>query len=913
MEELRRCQSEAIECFEKHFFEDENDRGIISMCCGAGKTRTTYEIIKLCSTKHDCKFFVYATSRKDLIYQTAEDFRKRIAGDKLNMEVRIVGGSGEKYRDLTLPSSNIIKDTINSKLNDNKTIIIITTYVSSGKIINAVNGDKKYYPDLIILDEAHNTTGENDKNNQKLIEKGNDLFSAERYLFLTATPVRLVLKNKNSSFQNKETTYTMSNKHIYGSVVYEYSFKDGADDGVILPFETIYLTQKNKIPPEIQEELKGKNKTQKTGIFYKTLSNFLMTSLRDYKLNFVLVYCKNMVKMELMEKWIKILWEDVLDYKIFSISSTHGKKAREKTRKEFRENDGIPHILLSVGMFDEGVDEPCIDAVFFAEERHTESRIVQNIGRCLRVDKSNPQKTVGYVLVPNIVIDIEDDTDDDNDDIDNIDDNDDMITKGKTKEISNSFSSYYKNIRNTCNMLQKPARHQFYKKLVKGNLPDMSDSDDDDKLDLCDKVINEKDDNEFENDSEEEQNIDQKGDDININSNKNDEQDDNDNVLDIYKYLTSKHTSGTIANEKFQKLKDFIKNNNINTISKWSKYCGTNRKLYAYKNLHNIFKSEWISWGDLLFNETFSYVDAKAFIARELKESFKTKEEWIKYYHETINNELNNKRKVNMTDELVNNILKIPGRPQEYYKGDWVDWNDILGLNDPITIGVIKNGNGITEDKAEKNICTLVNKDHEITNKFVNGEYNNIELPDEWMDDIKKLIDQHLGVNVMLHARVMTKKNGNYDKCCINCRINNQKGVPIVVYPEENKYKYDSNVTKSKNIININRDKEEYVKNTKITEQFEKIIDYIKNFIKTNKGKHCADNDKNNDKLEFKDDNINKIAKIEINENTTDKILFKGKLDTKYDKFFSDEKHTAKKTAVRKVVKKVTAKKVLKK
>jgi superfamily II DNA or RNA helicase len=41
---LRDCQIQAINNFNKYFYIDndgENDRGIISMCCGSGKTRNS--------------------------------------------------------------------------------------------------------------------------------------------------------------------------------------------------------------------------------------------------------------------------------------------------------------------------------------------------------------------------------------------------------------------------------------------------------------------------------------------------------------------------------------------------------------------------------------------------------------------------------------------------------------------------------------------------------------------------------------------------------------------------------------------------------------------------------------------------------------------------------------------------------
>jgi predicted helicase len=247
MQQLRVCQKEAIKEFEKYFYTDndgENDRGIISMCCGSGKSRTSYEIIKLCIEKYKKNFFIIATSRKQLIYQLADDYIIRSKNDKLNLAINVVGGSGEKHRKRTLLTDDTIKNSIKSNIClDKKPLLLITTYNSCNKIINAVDGDNNMYPDLIISDEAHNTTGDNAKINQSLIEKGNDKFSSDKYLFMTATPVELILKDKNSAFQNNETVYSMGNTKIYGEVFYEYSFYRGFNDKppVLVPFETVYL------------------------------------------------------------------------------------------------------------------------------------------------------------------------------------------------------------------------------------------------------------------------------------------------------------------------------------------------------------------------------------------------------------------------------------------------------------------------------------------------------------------------------------------------------------------------------------------------------------------------------------------------------------------------------------------------
>src|SRR4051812_43633753 len=114
MQPLRTCQKEAIEAFEEYFYKNDgdNDRGIISMCCGSGKSRTSYEITKLCIEKYNKKFIIMATSRIKLIYQLANDYIKWSKLDKINLTIKVIGGSGEELRKLTLSNIDDITSSI---------------------------------------------------------------------------------------------------------------------------------------------------------------------------------------------------------------------------------------------------------------------------------------------------------------------------------------------------------------------------------------------------------------------------------------------------------------------------------------------------------------------------------------------------------------------------------------------------------------------------------------------------------------------------------------------------------------------------------------------------------------------------------------------------------------------------------
>lgn len=783
MEILRDCQNEAIDKFNKYFYIDddgENDRGIISMCCGSGKTRTMYEIIKTCQIKYNKKFFIIATSRIKLIYQLYKDFNNWKLIENKNFNIKIIGGSGEEFSNDTL--SNSIDDVIENNINNNNPLIIITTYQSSNKIVEAIKGKSKLLPDLIILDESHNTTGENEKQNRTLIKKSDDdpenIFTSDKYLFMTATPVQLLLKNKEASYNNDETVYTMNNEAIYGKMIYEYSFFQGMNSipPILVPFETIYYNAKDEIPDDIKQTIVDMNKKQKQTLYFETISGFLIENITKYNLKYILVYLQNKEKLDLMKNNLEdIIINLKLKYNVYTILSDQKKSDRNKNLQNFKTLTQFANILLSVGIFDEGVDEPCIDSVMFAEERNTESRIVQNIGRCLRLSPKTGKKK-SYVIIPNVVYEFN--------------------TGNSNLSITNTYSSCYKKIRELITILNKPCKNKFYKKYVKGTDPNYSDDEDNDKINIADNYV-------IEN---------------NITAINDDIKSSNINLSIYYDQLC---TNDSIGNELLENIKSLITERNIKSVYEY----GIHFKDTPYHILHNEYKSEWISWSHILYDTVYSYADAKQFI-QSLNIKFNECTEWIKYYNDLLHDELNDNRSTNY--ELFNDIIKIPNRPKEYYKGEWIDWNDFLNLNtDNLNILLI-NQNGHSETKADKNIRIFLNTDSEKVMKFNNGEYNNITFKTD-ISPIKKYVDNVLGINCYLVPRILIKNNGNFDKLCINCYIiGKQTNKPLLIlWPDDRKYSYDSINLHNNNInftTDIHRNKEDYIQNKDIIRLFEELI-----------------------------------------------------------------------------------------
>lgn len=789
--EPRECQELALKKFDEHYYQKDYDRGIISMCCGSGKTYTMYNIIKECINKHGEHNFVIATSRVNLIYQIYEEFIKWAAGDCIDLEIRIVGGSGEKFKKDTLQSEKSIRDVLGNIINSKKNLVIITTYKSAHMISEAINGKKDFYPNLLILDEAHNTTGENEKYHIELIKKSNEKFCTDKYLFMTATPVKLILKDSESKLKNDETTYSMDNENIYGKIIYEYTFYEGINIGKeLVPFETIYLTQNDMIPKKIKSEMALKTKKEKNIIYFKTISNFLIDSIKDYKLKYTLVYLSNKEKMRQMYECLESLRvSKTFKCNIYTLISEYSKNKRDSNINGFKNKSNIPNILLSVSIFDEGVDVPCIDSVMFAEERNTQSRIVQNIGRCLR-KSTITGKDKGYVIIPNIVYDFN--ALDDNLNIHNGDDN------------TNNFSSYYINIRDVITILNKEAKVNFYKKYARNGVPfDPDDEEINDIIEHNDITLN--------NDNANR----------NLNNNQVTLENNNEDILNLYQYYRIKVTGDDINNDSLQSVKkNIVQKFNITNVREYGKV--VHEVESPYLKLHEIFKKDWKSWSKFLCDEIFSYEESKRFIYN-IKNKFNSGREWADFYENIINNELYDRRNDDLTDDFIDNLMKIPNRPKEYYVGNWVDWSDFLGTE--IENNILKKTNDEEKKReSDKNIKNLLNNDFDII-KLNRGEYNEVKINYD-LSRINEHMNKINNSSGKITVHIYIKNNNKYDKCRLSYYNENNKIVSYI-YPEESK------IVSTTNIFN-----EKYIQDETIINDLKSITDecrkYLYNFKKYN-------------------------------------------------------------------------------
>ncbi|WP_109313560.1 EcoAI/FtnUII family type I restriction enzme subunit R [Ruegeria sp. AU67] len=194
------------------------DRVLLVMATGTGKTYTAFQIIWRLWKAGQKKRILFLADRNVLIDQTmVNDFRP-FAGNmaKLSTQAKTIERADGTSTDLTLALD--------------KRRRIDTSYEIYLGLYQAITGpdeSQKLYKefsqdffDLIVIDECHRGSAADDSAWREIL----DHFTSATQIGLTATP--------------KETEYA-SNIDYFGAPVYSYSLKQGIRDGFLAPYKVI--------------------------------------------------------------------------------------------------------------------------------------------------------------------------------------------------------------------------------------------------------------------------------------------------------------------------------------------------------------------------------------------------------------------------------------------------------------------------------------------------------------------------------------------------------------------------------------------------------------------------------------------------------------------------------------------------
>lgn len=713
---LRQSQKDALSKFREHYFKNEEANGNLVACCGYGKTFLSYNIFKECMKKKD-NLFVLVVPSTQLITQTLENYVKYNNDDDEIFDIRYISSlDGKAYKPYKIYNSDI-DNFISTR---SRPLIIIITYDSSKKIINVL---KENLADLIIFDEAHKTTGEGGKKYQKLIDTGDECIK-RKSLYMTATPVKYI-RNENKKY-SRDDTYTMENDLLYGEEFYRYNFSEAINDKILTDFRCIYLIKKNTEKyKELCDKVKDMSPKNRKNVYNRILCQMTINGSTKFKLKKILVYTKNKTEMKRLEDEFNRYLDQTNQTDKFNVSSITCKytaNQRKKILEEFGDcSTNKVNILLNVRLFDEGIDIPCIDTIVFTSTRESETVIIQNIGRCLRKYK---HKKMSYVIIPNYIY-------------------------NHSNELNSveKYSSKFVTIRKMINDIRKSGRNLC----IRGKLNEIEISKDNER-----------------------QRRDKNKDTQKINT-RND-------IVDCEYDVFNLHEAINISNKTYEEHKKEMNEAKLKNISEYSDYVLSKNLIKLDPVL--LYEAEWVSWSNFLFDEIPDYNECKAIISKISKlHNITSVNDWRDFYNDyfkykfryifsncTLCNGMFDKENAEQkhkeislskctvchklgvceicvkSDEIQNDMIKLPRRPRKYFGELYTREDYYTGFEKNKESG----GNRINNDRCS-DIGNIINNDEKKINAW---EHYYFDSNDKSAIEVINYLSTLIGKKIKIKASV---------------------------------------------------------------------------------------------------------------------------------------------------------------
>jgi superfamily II DNA or RNA helicase/cell shape-determining protein MreC len=352
-------QTEAVNKFKEHY--DTNNRGILSLPCGCGKTYTGYLI------SNNYKHIIIISPLREFASQNLNRFIE-YGYDKKN--ILLVDTDGN--RDI-----NSIKEFIKEHNN----LAISCTYNSMDLISECLDMFKDA---LFIIDEFHNLSKANISDDENNIFKL--LISEHKILFMSATPRIYDIEYDENEWLDTE--------YLLGKVVYQMKFSDAISNKYITDYK-ILLPSIHENNEELDKELSIYNIDNQI----KNRCKFLYSCIANNGSRKCIVYCKDTADMNAMREGMKTLnGFYIMDIDMYSISCENSEKERKNVLQSFTNNNEKIQLLFNIRILNECIDIPACDSIYISYAPKNKITTIQRISRAIRTDENNPYKIANVYI-----------------------------------------------------------------------------------------------------------------------------------------------------------------------------------------------------------------------------------------------------------------------------------------------------------------------------------------------------------------------------------------------------------------------------------------------------------------------------------------------------------------------------------
>ena len=413
--ELRPHQEAAVSDVVKGLAE--HDRGQLIMACGTGKTLASLHVAE----KH-CRrggIVLYLVPSISLILQSMREWSDNsnvrhyylaVCSDKSTGE----DGSITELESPVSTDAEALAGYLEKRPADALTVVF-STYHS----LSVVRRAFKEPFDLILCDEAHRTTGAEDKSFFTDVHSDSKVRGKKR-LYMTATPR---VYSDAILARTGKVVYSMDDEGKYGPRLHRLSFAEAVRKGILSDFRVkIAIVPADRVDKEFQQSVGGKEKSMP--LDERTLLAAVWHGINhpdDGKKPKILqrvIAFANRIDRSMMfaghakdEEGADRSFESVVaEYEKWNptghraeVDHIDGKTRALQRRDRMRWLDGSSgdpktcRILSNARCLAEGVDVPALDGIVFLNPRKSRVDVVQSVGRVMRRAAG---KKYGYVILP---------------------------------------------------------------------------------------------------------------------------------------------------------------------------------------------------------------------------------------------------------------------------------------------------------------------------------------------------------------------------------------------------------------------------------------------------------------------------------------------------------------------------------
>ena len=425
-------------------------RGKLIMACGTGKTFTVLRIAeRLVERKANLLFIapsiaLVAQARKEWLDHTTRPLRTLIiCSDNTTRYNEDIQPNEITGRVTTKPAE--IAEAMTKKIDDGHAQAVFCTYQSLNKLHEAQAKHNAPKFDLAIIDEAHRTTGllkEDDADKYMLIHDAIKI-KADKRLYMTATPriYKASAARRRAEKDPSIAVVDMDDTTRYGNQFYHLTFKQAVNAERLCDYRVIalgvtetvighqltntLLNLNNEIDDNSNTGSKRKSKGADAqsvlalGAISLAINGFIKGPSHPDSIPRTIAYANNIRRSRWLERalqesgmktWVtKTGRRDSGTAKAREIDAKHldgtsSAMARHSALDWLSGGSSAePRLITNAQLFTEGVDVPALNAIAFLDPRESKIGTVQAVGRVMRLDPDNPNKKLGYIIVPVIL------------------------------------------------------------------------------------------------------------------------------------------------------------------------------------------------------------------------------------------------------------------------------------------------------------------------------------------------------------------------------------------------------------------------------------------------------------------------------------------------------------------------------